>query len=149
MSIMSNPPASPPPSSARAAAVMRGNRRAGTQPEQRLRSALHARGLRFRKDRLLRLGGEKARPDVVFTRARLAVFVDGCFWHGCPQHYVPSKSSRRYWSSKIERNRERDQRQTAALESFGWTVVRIWEHEQTEDATARVVAAHARLIAAI
>jgi DNA mismatch endonuclease (patch repair protein) len=67
--------------------------------------------------------------------------VDGCFWHGCPHHYVASKSSKEYWSPKIQRNRERDRRQTAALESAGWTVLRIWEHESAADAADRVVAA--------
>lgn len=139
---------SPAASSARAASVMRGNRRADTGPEKRLRSALHARGLRFRKDRLLRLGDGTARPDVVFGPARLAIFVDGCFWHGCPDHYVASKSHADYWDPKIQRNRERDRRQTAALESAGWSVLRIWEHEPTADAAERVTAALATAAAA-
>jgi DNA mismatch endonuclease, patch repair protein len=118
---------------------MKGNRRADTKPEVALRGALHARGLRFRKDHLVRTpGGARAKVDVVFPRARLAVFMDGCFWHGCPQHGSSPKANSDYWSAKIAGNRERDQRVTAALEADGWTVLRLWEHELLADAVERV-----------
>jgi DNA mismatch endonuclease, patch repair protein len=119
----------PHPSSPAVTAAMKGNRRADTKPEVALRAALHARGLRFRKDfTVLSRDGTKAKVDIVFTRARVAVFVDGCFWHGCPEHgRVPSTNSH-YWPAKLARNRARDQRVTAALKVDGWTVVRVWEH---------------------
>jgi DNA mismatch endonuclease (patch repair protein) len=135
----------PHPTSPAATARMKGNRRADTKPERALRAALHARGLRFRKDLLVRTaGGTRAKVDVVFTRARVAVFIDGCFWHGCPEHGSAPKGNSTYWAAKISGNRERDQRVTAALEAEGWTVVRLWEHEALDLATERVVEAVAR-----
>jgi DNA mismatch endonuclease (patch repair protein) len=119
---------------------MKGNRRVDTGPETRLRSALHRRGLRFRKDYPVQLPGRKVRPDIVFTARRVAVFVDGCFWHGCPEHgRIPSGSNAAYWHQKIEGNRSRDARQTKALEAEGWLVIRIWEHVPLEEA-AEIVA---------
>ena len=104
---------------------MRSNRRRDTGPERRLRSALHAAGLRYRVDRPLRVDGwpRRVRPDVVFAGARVAVFVDGCFWHGCPEHQDASKSNVGYWGPKIKSNRERDRGQTAALRVAGWLVL--------------------------
>lgn len=118
----------------------KGNRRTGTKPEIRLRSDLHRRGLRFRKDLLVRAGDVKVRPDVVFTRVRVAVFVDGCFWHGCPEHQVVPKSNRDYWVPKLRRNVERDRAADEALTADGWTVVRVWEHEDVAIAGQRVEA---------
>jgi len=119
----------PHPSSPAVTAAMKGNRRADTKPEVTLRAALHARGLRFRKDFMVRSSdGTKARVDIVFTRARVAVFVDGCFWHGCPEHGRVPSTNGQYWPAKLARNRARDERVTAALKVDGWTVVRIWEH---------------------
>lgn len=120
---------------------MRGNRRTDTLPEIRLRRALHGRGLRFRKDFVVRADDARAKADIVFTRHRVAVFVDGCFWHACPTHCRMPTRNRLYWEAKIGRNRERDERISAALTAAGWTVVRIWEHEPIEDAMARVLAA--------
>src|SRR5262245_41107618 len=92
-----------------------------TAPELALRHALWHRGLRYRKS--VRVLG--VRPDLTFLRAKLAVFVDGCFWHGCPEHYVrPRSESRAFWASKLRNNTDRDERQTRALEEQGWTVVR-------------------------
>src|SRR4051794_25177122 len=109
---------------------MQGNRRRDTSPELRLRSGLHRRGLRFRVDYAIRVDGAIiARPDVVFTRARVAVFVDGCYWHGCPEHFVEPRSNRDYWLPKIEGNRRRDHEATARLTEAGWVVIRLWEHE--------------------
>ena len=85
-------------------------------------------GLRYRV--CVRLPG---RPDIVFPRQKLVVFVDGCFWHGCPLHYVRPKSNTSYWSPKIEANAARDRRQEAVLEGEGWHVLRLWEHEIEAD----------------
>lgn len=107
-----------------------------------MRSQLHARGLRFRKDMPLRAGGLLTRPDIVFTRARLAIFVDGCFWHRCPDHFVSPKTNAEFWERKLTANVERDRRVDAALRENGWEVVRLWEHEdatQAADAIARVL----------
>jgi DNA mismatch endonuclease, patch repair protein len=108
---------------------MQGNRRSNTKPELRIRSALHRMGFRFRKDKLLTEGSIKVHADVVFTRSRVAVFIDGCFWHRCPQHGSDPKSNRDYWLPKLAANVERDRRVDAALTDAGWRVVRIWEHE--------------------
>lgn len=103
-------------------------RRVDTKPELALRSALHARGLRYRKDLRLDLS-VRVRPDIVFTRARVAVFVDGCFWHACPDHATRPASNAGFWTTKLARNVQRDREQDAALTDAGWTVVRAWEHE--------------------
>jgi DNA mismatch endonuclease, patch repair protein len=123
---------------------MRANRRRDTQPELQIRSLLHGRGRRFRVDFLVRLEGARVRPDVAFTRARLAVFVDGCFWHSCPQHGHPPKSHSDYWTAKLARNVQRDERNNVALAQAGWRVIRIWEHVPVEDAVAEIEAALAR-----
>lgn len=112
-----------------------------TLPERLLRSELHRRGLRFRKD---------ARPeksirrtvDVLFPRAKVVVLVDGCFWHGCPEHYVPPKTRAAFWQAKIDGNRSRDIETTKTLTDLGWTVVRLWEHKpvvEAADLVERVV----------
>lgn len=107
---------------------MRGNRSRDTLPELRVRSLLHRMGLRYRVD--VRPEPDIARrADLVFRTARVAVMVDGCFWHGCPEHCVPSKSNTRYWSDKIEGNRRRDIDTDARLSARGWLVVRRWAHE--------------------
>jgi DNA mismatch endonuclease (patch repair protein) len=125
---------------------MRANRRRDTGPERRLRSALHAAGLRFRVDYPVRVGDRERpiRPDIVFTRARLAVFVDGCYWHGCRRHYAASKSNVDYWTAKIAGNRERDVNQARALTEAGWLVLRFWEHQDPEIAAAEVAIALTR-----
>jgi DNA mismatch endonuclease (patch repair protein) len=74
----------------------------------------------------------------VFTRARVAVFLDGCFWHGCPDHYRPSQRNAEFWRAKISRNRERDAETDKLLEEAGWTVVRVWEHEKPEVAALKI-----------
>jgi DNA mismatch endonuclease (patch repair protein) len=128
----------PVPKNAAATRVGEGNKRKDTAPEVRLRSHLHARGLRFRKDPPLVVEGRKVRPDVVFTRARVAVFVDGCFWHGCPLHGTMPRSNRDYWVPKLRRNAERDRQIDEDLARAGWTVVRVWEHENAADAASRI-----------
>lgn len=120
---------------------MRGNRRTDTKPEKALRSALHGAGYRFRKDYRLDLGNVKPRPDIVFTRARVAVFVDGCYWHSCPEHGTSPSRNADYWAPKLARNVERDREHDLALQEAGWTVVRVWEHEPIPEAVRTVEAA--------
>jgi DNA mismatch endonuclease (patch repair protein) len=109
---------------------MRANRRKDTAPERAVRSHLHARGLRFRVDLpIVADGGRVLRPDVVFTGRRLALYIDGCYWHGCPKHGTTPVTNRAYWQSKIEENKRRDAEQTRRLQRAGWTVLRVWEHE--------------------
>lgn len=121
---------------------MQANRRRDTGPERALRSILHAAGYRYRCDYRIDLpDGRRVRPDVVFTRQRVAIFVDGCFWHSCPEHGAAPRVNTGYWNPKLERNQQRDRENTEALESAGWTVVRIWEHEGANVGAARVVAA--------
>ena len=130
----------PEPSSTAVTAVMKGNRSKDTGPELRLRSALHRRGLRFRKNLQVGVGTRRPRADIVFTRQRVAVFVDGCFWHGCPQHGRKPSSNSGYWDAKLTRNAERDRETDALLSAAGWRVIRVWEHETTDDAVAKVEA---------
>lgn len=96
-----------------------------TEAERALRSALHAEGLRFRLHRRI----EGITVDIVFPGAKLAVFVDGCFWHGCQKHATYPKSNQEYWLPKLEENRKRDKRQTRRLRKAGWNVIRVWEHD--------------------
>jgi DNA mismatch endonuclease (patch repair protein) len=130
----------PSPTSPAVTAVMRGNRRADTAPERQVRSLLHANGYRYRTDHRLDVPGARVRPDIVFTRRRLAVFIDGCFWHRCPEHGTSPRANTHYWGPKLERNIARDQRVDQALRAAGWTVLRIWEHVAPAEAAARIIA---------
>lgn len=123
---------------------MRANRRSGTRPEVAVRSALHRAGLRFRKDLPVPVQGGRVRPDVVFTRARLAVFIDGCFWHSCPVHGTRPRANADFWAAKLKRNNERDRRDTGRLEEAGWTVLRVWEHEAHDSAAVVELVLRAR-----
>lgn len=118
---------------------MRANRRADSKPEVTLRSGLHRLGCRFRKDFRIDLDGVRVRPDIVFTRQKVAVFVDGCFWHVCPIHGRYPTVHEWYWTPKLRRNVERDRIADRALIEAGWAVVRVWEHERSEDAIRLVV----------
>ena len=121
---------------------MKANRRTDTKPELALRHALHRLGYRYRKDyRLDLVGGRRVRPDIVFTARKLAVFVDGCFWHACPEHGSKPKNNEWYWSPKLVGNVERDQLNDTSLKLAGWTVVRLWEHVPVDEAVAAVVSA--------
>jgi len=131
----------PLPASPGRSANMRANRRSNTKPELALRSALHAMGYRYRKDLRLDLPRRRVRPDIAFTARKVAVFVDGCFWHACPEHGSRPKNNEWYWSPKLQQNVERDRAADAALTDAGWTVVRLWEHVPIKDAVATVVAA--------
>lgn len=137
---MIGPDSYPVPSSRAASKVMRANKRTDTKPEMRVRSYLHRSGLRFRKDYLIRSGDNRVRADVAFAKQRVAVFVDGCFWHSCPFHGTDPKSNSAYWTAKLQLNVERDQRTNRWLKDAGWHVVRIWEHEPPEIAARAVIA---------
>ena len=136
----------PPASSPAVRRSMLGNRRVDTQPEVLLRQLLHRAGLRFRKDRLIPLKPRGVRVDVVFPRQRVAVFMDGCYWHRCPEHGTMPATNHEYWRAKFETNMARDARNNAELARDGWRVIRIWEHEVLDDdlaahAVSRVLSA--------
>ena len=103
-------------------------------PEILLRRELHSLGLRFR----IQYRGIPGTPDIAFTRARIAVFVDGCFWHQCPEHGVMPKANREWWRAKLEGNTERDRRKDRALLELGWLPVHVWEHEDAAEAASRI-----------
>jgi DNA mismatch endonuclease (patch repair protein) len=123
--------------------IMRANRRRDTGPELAIRSELHRLGFRFRVDLPIRVDGNRPiRPDIVFSKAKVAVFVDGCFWHGCPEHgTLPATTNREYWATKIGENRARDERNRRILEVDGWTVIRAWEHDEPAAVAADVAKA--------
>jgi DNA mismatch endonuclease (patch repair protein) len=108
-------------------ASMQGNRSKDTKPELAVRRELHARGLRYFKNRRP-VRAIRRTADIVFPTPRLAVFIDGCFWHGCPEHHTVARTNADYWSAKVERNRNRDKETDDLLADAGWTVLRIWEH---------------------
>lgn len=130
---MSGPAASSETVSAR----MRRQQRRDTSPELVLRRALHARGHRYRVDAPLP-GLPRRRADLLFTRARVAVFVDGCFWHGCPIHATAPKANHEWWQAKLARNVERDRDSDEKMRAQGWSVIRVWECMPVEDAVAAV-----------
>lgn len=116
---------------------MQGNKRRDTGPELAVRRAVHAAGLRYRVD-FRPLPSLNRRADLVFTKSKVAVFVDGCFWHGCPEHHVIAQTNAAYWAGKVNANRRRDVETDVALHEAGWRVVRAWEHEDSDDVAARV-----------
>ena len=115
-------------------------RNKNTKPEQFLRSALWRSGYRYRVHTEL-----PGTPDIVFPAKRLAVFVDGCFWHGCPVHYKAPARNASFWQSKLERNRQRDRKVDKDLEGMGWQVIRIWEHQITHELNLVVSRLHSLL----
>ncbi len=133
--------AGPVPSSPAVTARMSRQRRRDTAPELLLRRELHRRGLRFRVDHPLP-GMPRRRADVTFTRARIAVFVDGCFWHGCPEHATRPTANADWWAAKLARNVARDRETDAHLRDAGWQVLRFWEHEDIHAAAALIAAAY-------
>lgn len=112
-----------------------------TRPEVAIRSSVHRSGLRYRVNHRVNANGLWVRPDLVFTRARVAVFVDGCFWHVCPEHATWPATNATWWRDKLLRNQARDRKVDAALTDAGWRVLRVWEHEDAPSAAARIVAA--------
>jgi DNA mismatch endonuclease, patch repair protein len=116
----------PAPLNVTVSAQMKRMPRSSTGPEKLIRKELHRRGLRFN----VNMRALPGHPDIVFTAARIAVFVDGCFWHSCPEHGILPKNNRDWWRGKLARNVERDREKDDQLEQMGWTVVHVWEHEQ-------------------
>ena len=118
--------------------VMQGNRSRDTKPEIAVRCAVHGMGMRYRVS-ARPLPGVRRTADLVFRRAKVAVFIDGCFWHGCPKHHAPPKTNAGYWTSKIDGNRVRDRHTTALLRAAGWIVLRFWSHEDPLSVAGRIV----------
>lgn len=116
---------------------MEAQRRKDTSPEVALRKMLFADGLRYRVNYKVP-GAPRRTIDIAFPSRRVAVFIDGCFWHGCPQHGLAPKHNGDWWASKLAKNHERDVETTGLLESQGWTVLRFWEHEDLTEEAARV-----------
>lgn len=117
---------------------MQANRSRDTRPELAVRVLLHARGLRYRVNyRPVR--DLRRTADIVFTRRRLAVFIDGCYWHACPEHGSQPSVNAAYWTPKLKRNQDRDRETTERLSAEGWTVLRFWEHEDPAAVAAVVI----------
>ncbi|MDR6324688.1 DNA mismatch endonuclease (patch repair protein) [Actinoplanes couchii] len=116
---------------------MQANTGRDTKPELALRRAVHARGLRYFVNRRP-IKAVRRTADLLFPRLRLAVFLDGCFWHGCPRHHTISKTNAAFWAEKVATNRQRDTNTNLRLADAGWTVLRIWEHEAIEEAADKV-----------
>ncbi|MFE7261979.1 very short patch repair endonuclease [Streptomyces sp. NPDC057592] len=128
------------PSSPSVSARMSRQASRDTAPEVAVRKLLHASGYRYRVNEQVPNMSRRT-IDIAFTRAKVAVFLDGCFWHGCPVHATQPKSNAQWWRQKLDRNMERDRETTARLESDGWTVLRFWEHESARNVANRIVAA--------
>lgn len=122
------------------------NRGRDTVPEIKLRRELHRRGLRYRVDMPV-LPEIHRRADIVFTRVRLAVYVDGCFWHGCPVHATRARANREYWDLKIAQNRSRDLDTDQRLTVRGWTPLRVWEHQSIDESADLIEQTYTRLVA--
>jgi DNA mismatch endonuclease (patch repair protein) len=126
----------PAASSPEALVRMVKQRRRDTKPEIAIRQLLFAQGFRYRVDAAL--PEMRRRADLLFRTARVAVFIDGCFWHGCPEHGTRPKSNAGWWAEKIDRNVQRDRDTDQRLVAGGWTVIRVWEHESPEAAACKV-----------
>ena len=110
-----------------------------TAPEMRVRSLLHAAGLRYRVHYPVP-GNRRRKIDIAFTRVRLAIFIDGCFWHGCPAHGIRPRTNEEWWAWKLRRNSDRDRDTDRLLEAAGRRVLRVWEHQDPEQAVQQIVA---------
>ena len=131
---MSGPP---PPSSDAASVRMRATGRRDSTAEVSVRRAVHRLGLRYLVDERP-VPEFRRHADLVFRRAKVAVFVDGCFWHGCPRHCVWPRANARWWRAKIEQTRSRDADTNAKLRAAGWIVLRFWEHAEASRAADRI-----------
>ncbi|MGW1163120.1 very short patch repair endonuclease [Streptomyces sp. NPDC002513] len=109
-----------------------------TQPERLIRRLVHAKGLRYRVA-ARPLPGLRRTADMVFRPAKVAVFIDGCYWHGCPEHYVAPRTNPAYWSEKVLRNVRRDRDTDERLTEAGWIVLRFWEHEPSDACAHKIV----------
>ncbi|WP_217179803.1 very short patch repair endonuclease [Streptomyces sp. AC495_CC817] len=140
---MSEDPWEPPSGSWASSAARRRNMQAirsrDTTPERLIRQLLHAQGLRYRVA-ARPLPNLRRTADMVFRPTKVAVFIDGCYWHGCPEHYVPPKTNQGYWSDKVARNMARDRDTDQRLTEAGWTVLRFWEHESSSECAAQIAA---------
>ena len=116
---------------------MQANRSRDTRPELALRRAVHGLGLRYRVA-ARPLADVRRTADLVFTRAKVAVFLDGCFWHGCPEHHTAAKRNAQFWADKIAKNKARDEEVDQLLGEWGWIVLRFWEHDDPEAAARQV-----------
>ena len=116
---------------------MQAQPRRDTKCEMAVRSAVHALGLRYRVHQRPE-PDLRREADLVFRKVKVAVFVDGCFWHGCPEHHSPPTTHYSWWAAKVEKNRARDEETDHLLREYGWKVVRVWEHENPEDAARRI-----------
>jgi len=116
---------------------MKRTRRRDTAPEMAIRSILFAHGMRYRVD-ATPISGMRRRADILFLSSRIAVYVDGCFWHGCPVHATWPKQNAEFWKHKILTNRARDADTDKRLKEAGWIVIRIWEHEDPNEAASRI-----------
>jgi DNA mismatch endonuclease (patch repair protein) len=127
----------PTPSSEAALRRMQAAKPRDTAPEKAIRSALHRKGLRYRVD-AKPLKELNRRADIIFRSINVAIFIDGCFWHGCPIHGTQAKANAEFWRLKIKRNQERDIDTAKRLEDAGWNVIRVWEHENPEKASGKI-----------
>lgn len=130
----------PEASSPSALKRMTAQKQRDTHPELAIRSILHSRGYRYRVD-CRPIKALRTRADLVFSGPKVAVFIDGCFWHDCPRHGTLPKANREWWKRMLQRNVHRDRKTDQHLTEVGWTVVRIWEHEDPEEAARRVAEA--------
>lgn len=130
----------PTPKSATVSSVLSRVRQRDTEAELALRRVLHSNGLRYRVNFPVP-GMPRRTIDVAFTRLKIAVFIDGCFWHGCPQHCVAPKNNAAWWQAKLDSNRQRDAETDLALQRLGWRVIRVWEHEKPNVAADTVIRA--------
>ncbi|MFD1833150.1 very short patch repair endonuclease [Streptomyces desertarenae] len=138
----------PPEGSWASSAARRRNMQAirsrDTKPEQTVRRLVHALGLRYRVS-VRPIKDLRRTADMVFRPAKVAVFIDGCYWHGCPEHYVPPRTNSGYWSDKVAGNIARDRDTDRRLTEAGWTVLRFWEHESPDDCALKIAATVSRL----
>lgn len=134
MGRMKGPPASSPEIRRR----MERTRRRDTGPEREIRRRLHALGYRYRVD-ARPTESCRSRADIVFRSRKLAIFVDGCFWHGCATHGTWPKANAAWWKQKIRANMARDEKTSATLRDCGWRVIRIWEHQPADEAVSEIV----------
>lgn len=127
----------PLPSSKAALNRMKAAKPRDTAPEKSLRSEMYKSGLRYRVD-IRPIKKLNRRADIVFRSAKVAVFVDGCFWHGCPKHGTQAKANATFWKNKIKRNQERDAETNQLLKRAEWKVIRVWEHENTKKVSEKI-----------
>lgn len=116
---------------------MQGQRRRDTTSEMQVRRKLHAAGFRYRVDHRLE-PSLRCRGDIVFRRAKIVVFIDGCFWHGCPLHATSPRNNAQWWREKLDANMSRDRRNQLELERLGWRVLRFWEHEEAQHVVEKI-----------